>query len=529
TLITLVAGPMNGMLMLNMDGTFTYTPDMDFNGMDTFQYSYCDDGVPNLCDTATANINLAPVNDPPRITQNGNDVDTIFVTVPEDMIDTTCVTVIDVDGDMVACSLISLPMNGTAALLNDTCIVYQPDMNYFGPDQTIKIADDGNGGTDTVVVIYDVTPVNDPPVAMDDTYNVVQGNTLMATVIANDVDVDGPDTLVTLVAGPFNGMLMLNLDGSFSYTPNGGFTGTDTFQYAYCDGGTPELCDTAMVAINVADNVLNIRPVVLLQGALLGNGGGLLMRDDLRSGGYIPTVEPYSGLASFEHRNGGGGETITMPATVLADSGANSIVDWVFVELRSAADSAQVVATRSALVQRDGDVVDVDGTSAVMFPGVIDGDYFVSIRHRNHLGAMTAGAVSLSSVAMVIDFTDINTDFYNRIAQFDGFEQATVEGAYALYLGNTNFNDRVNYAGQANDTDAIFQAIVNDAGNPGMLQSFVIDRYISTDVNLDGLTKYTGLANDVDPVFNVAVTSALNGSGIVTFNLVEQLPDSGGL
>ncbi|WP_170254930.1 Ig-like domain-containing protein, partial [Phaeodactylibacter luteus] len=65
TLITLVAGPMNGMLTLNLDGTFTYTPDLDFNGMDTFEYSYCDGGTPELCDTASVDITVNAVNDAP--------------------------------------------------------------------------------------------------------------------------------------------------------------------------------------------------------------------------------------------------------------------------------------------------------------------------------------------------------------------------------------------------------------------------------------------------------------------------------
>ncbi|TXB57472.1 Ig-like domain-containing protein, partial [Phaeodactylibacter luteus] len=401
---------------------------------------------------------------------------------------------------------VDVPADFTGGLTNTVVVTNPEDPTPDCPDCT--------DGPDT--------SINLPPDAVNDMFTVISGGTLTGSVVANDDSTDGPFTQVTLIGGPFNGTLSLNLDGSFTYMPNAGYLGTDVFQYNYCDGGTPNLCDAAIVTITVSENVLQLRPRALLQGALLGNGGGLIMRDDLRTEGYIPTVEPYSGLASFEHRGSGGGESIS--ASVLTDNGQDAIVDWVFVELRSASDSAQVIATRSALLQRDGDIVDTDGSSALQFVGPLDGSYFVSVRHRNHLGAMTSSPVALSSVPAVVDFTDTGSDFYHRIPQFDGFEQAVVEGAYALYLGNTNFNGQVNYAGQSNDPDINYQAIINAVGNPGQLQSYILSGYRATDVNLDGITKYTGFNNDVDPIFNVSVPSPLNSSNIVTFNLIEQLP-----
>ena len=72
-------------------------------------------------------------------------------------------------------------------------------------------------------------------------------------------------------------------------------------------------------------------------------------------------------------------------------------LDWVVLELRIALDNAQLVASRSALVQRDGDVVEVDGTSSVRH-GVPNGNYFLAVRHRNHLGVMkSTGSVSRSN------------------------------------------------------------------------------------------------------------------------------------
>ena len=81
----------------------------------------------------------------------------------------------------------------------------------------------------------------------------------------------------------------------------------------------------------------------------------------------------------------------------------DNIVDWVFIELRDANNSATVVETQSALLQRDGNVVDAaDGVSNVCFSGLASPTVFVSVRHRNHLGAMAASAVTLTNAGATV-------------------------------------------------------------------------------------------------------------------------------
>ena len=110
--------------------------------------------------------------------------------------------------------------------------------------------------------------------------------------------------------------------------------------------------------------LLTLSPIVFLQGAYDCNRG--LMRDDLRTISEMPFTEPYTELG-FTHI-GGGGE-ITQQA-VFDIAGTNAIVDWVFLELRDKTDITSVAATRSALLKRDGVVVDIDGISPVVFNGV---------------------------------------------------------------------------------------------------------------------------------------------------------------
>ena len=119
---------------------------------------------------------------------------------------------------------------------------------------------------------------------------------------------------------------------------------------------------------------------------------------------YTPDVAPY--FDAFVHVNHTTNEVITNPLTVLADNGPNSIVDWVFLELRSKTNNMLVLATRSALVQRDGDIVDLDGTSEVTFPNSYVDQYYLMVRHRNHLGALTANLIDFTNNATFVDFSD---------------------------------------------------------------------------------------------------------------------------
>ncbi len=132
---------------------------------------------------------------------------------------------------------------------------------------------------------------------------------------------------------------------------------------------------------------LLVSPKVFLQGAFKTATNE--MTTNLSINELVPTTEPFS-AAGYAHK-GGGGES-----TTIAKIGANDIVDWMLVELRDANDPSIIVATRSALLRKDGQIVDTDGVSAVAFPKVSPGDYYISVRHRNHLGIMTSAPVNLN-------------------------------------------------------------------------------------------------------------------------------------
>lgn len=182
------------------------------------------------------------------------------------------------------------------------------------------------------------------------------------------------------------------------------------------------------------------------------------------------------------------------------------------------------MATQSALLQRDGDVVDMDGTSALTFSQNTAGTYYVAVRHRNHLGVMTASPVEMDQTEVIVDFTSPTLEVYHTAGIYDGLERANVNGMRALWAGNDNMDGQVVFAGQYNDKDMIFNEIDQDPDNFFNLQTYILSGYEFGDINLDGNSVFAGQGNDVDPIFNNIDGYLANFLRLQTFVLPEQLP-----
>ena len=242
------AGPVDGGLTNNGDGTFVYTPNPDFNGSDGFVYEVCD--TLGLCDTATVTVTVTAVNDPPVAS------DDVAVTLED-----TAVTVdvvandSDVDGDALVVTNLGSPANGVVVDNGDGTVTYTPDPGFVGSDTFTYTANDATADSNTATVTVTVTAVNDPPVASDDVVVTLEDTAVIVDVVANDTDPDANldpvsvNTTCVGCAGPVDGGLTNNGDGTFVYTPNPDFNGSDGFVYEVCD--TLGLCDTATVTVTV--------------------------------------------------------------------------------------------------------------------------------------------------------------------------------------------------------------------------------------------------------------------------------------
>ena len=179
---SIVNGPTNGMLTLNADGSFTYTPNSDYSGPDFFTYQVSDGN--GGIDTATVVINVNSANDNPVAVNDSYQVaEDGVLTIGGDGVLTNDS---DADGDSLSASLVSGPANGSLSLNADGTFTYTPNPNYNGPDSFTYQVSDGNGGTSTATVNIDVVPVTDQPVAIDDVATVDEsssGGTSSSNVI----------------------------------------------------------------------------------------------------------------------------------------------------------------------------------------------------------------------------------------------------------------------------------------------------------------------------------------------------------
>jgi photosystem II stability/assembly factor-like uncharacterized protein len=173
-----------------------------------------------------------------------------------------------------------------------------------------------------------------------------------------------------------------------------------------------------------------------------------------------------------------------------------NIVDWVLVELRTGTGSGTVVGKRAGFLLANGSIVDTDGSSALAFPGLTSGYYYIVVRHRNHIPVMSAANVWLPKIASSgynIDFTTAQTKAYGTTPM-----KEVVTGVFGLQAGDVNKDLLVRYNGAANDRSVIFASVGSLTG--------VLSGYYLEDANLDGYVKYNGTANDRQVIYNTVGT-----------------------
>lgn len=254
------AGPAHGTVTLKGDGSFTYTPNQDFSGPDTFTYHDTYLPVPVAGSTTTptpTSTNIATVTIAVTPTNPGPEARNDYYTTPENAdLHVVAPGVLGNDSSRsnlpLTAVLMTGPSHGTLTLNADGSFAYSPAHNFFGLDQFVYRASDTPPGSldptsDTSSPIFrgsvatvsiSVTPTNPPPVAQNDTYTATQGVPLTVIapgVLGNDSGPAGDTLNAMLLMNPQHGTLTLNADGSFTYTPRDDFHGLDTFTYRAID------------------------------------------------------------------------------------------------------------------------------------------------------------------------------------------------------------------------------------------------------------------------------------------------------
>ncbi|WP_410204698.1 tandem-95 repeat protein [Vibrio parahaemolyticus] len=239
----------NGTLVDNGDGTWTFTPQIDDDTEVSFTFDIIDDE--DLVVSGSANLDILPINDAPNAK---NDV----ITTEEDTAVTIDVLVndSDVEGDVLSIQSASVPSEQGSVGIVDGKLVFTPAENFNGEATITYIVTDGDL-TDEAKVTVTVTPVNDSPVAVDDTVSTQEDTVVTIDVLPNDSDVDGDKLSIQSASVPEAQGKVEIVEGKLVFTPAENFNGDAEITYTVTDG---QLTDEAKVTVTV--NPVNDAPII---------------------------------------------------------------------------------------------------------------------------------------------------------------------------------------------------------------------------------------------------------------------------
>lgn len=240
-----------GTVVAGSNGIYTYTPPQDFTGEDSFSYTICDRAATPNCSTGTVNITVtgsSPVAvDDAFETQEDKILKIIAHLNNDDLADNAAISEVGVEGT-----------RGTVVLENDGDILYTPEEGFAGEDSfTYTICDDDETPSCSTATVTITVIDAGSPVAVDDEVVVeVNGSAVFTSLLSNDNAID--DAVITSInSDNTQGTVVLNSNGSVSYTAASGLEGEDSFTYTICDDDEPANCSTATVTVQV------VQPVVL--------------------------------------------------------------------------------------------------------------------------------------------------------------------------------------------------------------------------------------------------------------------------
>lgn len=260
-----VSGPTNGTIVINSDGSFTYTPNPLYNGQDTVVVNVCDNGIPlpPECVLDTLIFTINPINNPP-VTINDTAITTVNNPVSGNVMNN------NFDPDGTTLTLDTIPVsdarNGSVVFQPNGDFTYTPNLNFIGLDTVVVLVCDSGiplppqCSLDTLFIfVNDTVDVGLPPVTENDFYNTDEDVSFGGNIMSNNGNPNGnalvADTIP--VSGPSNGTFNITSDGTFTYLPNDNWYGNDTIVILVCDSLIePPLCanDTIFITVNAVND-----------------------------------------------------------------------------------------------------------------------------------------------------------------------------------------------------------------------------------------------------------------------------------
>ena len=438
----------------------TYTPNSNFNGNDNFTYTITDS---LLTATATVSISVGAANDAPVAVDDPATTDEDQAVIIDVLANDS-----DPDGDTLSISAVTQGVSGQV-INNGNNISYSPDLNFHGIDTFTYTVTDGTAFA-TASVSVDVIPVNDIPVAVDDSETTIQGTSVTIDVMANDSDGDNDAISLTAVTQGTNGSVQI-IAGEVVYTPNIDFTGADSFDYTITDGLATASATVTVDVLSPPGGTFSFE----FADYSIGESGWEITLNVVRSGGTL-------GVISVDYDS--------------TDGSATAGLDYD--------------PTIGTLTFADGEAIAAI-TVPILDDAVFEGDEIFSMTLGNVQGAALLGAPSIASITILDDDPQPTAGELNYLVSsvdvLEGAGSATltvVRSGGSLGQVSVDFVTIGGTAAAVDDYDHTTGTVIFDDGQTG-------NKLIQVVINDDGI--YEG-----DESFTVSLLNVLGGAVLTAPN-----------
>ena len=485
--ITQASSP-NGQVVINNDGTLTFIPDADFNGDAQISYSIADNN--GNTSTALVSVSVNSINNLPIVANETLSVVEDSGQTPIDVLSNDS----DPDGDTLTLNDASAA-HGTLTFGSDGSLLYQPDPDFSGNDQIVYTVSDGNGGLVSGTVNVTVVPVNDPPVANDDSASLGESGTVTINILANDTDADG-DALTVIQASSDQGSVTINSDGTLIFEPNNLANGTATITYTIAD--TSGSNSTATVTITI--NISNALPIALADSAeVLEDSSETLidvLNNDSDADGDLLSVSQATALNGSVIINDDGSLTYTPNANfngfdtisyTVSDGNGGTATATVAVTVLPVNDAPIAINDTAAVAQNSQD----NRINVLVNDSDPDGDSLTVIQANATNGTVTIGNDGLLQYTPNSGF--VGTDTITYVISDSNGEEATATVSIEV-LGSNQPPIAINdSATMANNASITLLPLDNDSDPDGDTITLVSATASngSVIVNSDGSLTYT--------------------------------------
>ncbi len=469
--VTWNTSPSHGTLILNTNGSFTYTPAANYSGTDSFTYKIIDNFLES--NAATVNLTINPVNDRPvAVDDHYSTNEDVPLIVPAST--GLLVNDYDLEGSPVVVSGFISTSHGTLSIpTNDGSFTYTPALNYHGTDQFSYLIYDGAlTSLNFATVTITINAVNDAPVANEDSYTTTEDTALtinLPGVLSNDTDSNSTNLTAAKVTNPAHGTVTLNPNGSLTYTPTSNWNGADSFTYKASDGAL----DSNVATVTIAVTPVNDAPVAASDSystdrdiSLNISAPGVLHNDsDIDSANLtaIQMSNPAHGTATL---NANGSFSYT-PATGYSGSD-NFTYQANDGSLSSNVATISITVTganRPPVAADDAFATDEDTSLTITAPGVLstdsdsDGDALTAVKESNPShGTLTFNANGSFTYHPAVNWNGTNSFTYKAS---DGLLPSNVA---AVTITINPVNDAPIAVSNSYTTNAIHTA---QCGRPG--------------------------------------------------------------